>query len=758
MIARRLASGVSTPLLDRVLRCIAILTTLMVASCAQNAQNAQNAISGHAPRFGNIDRARLLNIDSEPGQWLTTGRDIGHTHHSPLTAINKTSATRLGFAWNYDTGTTRGMEATPIVVDGVLYTSGPTGRVYALHADTGREIWKFDPQSDGQVNRWACCDEVNRGVAVWQGMVYVAALDGRLFGLDAATGAKRWEVDTVVDHNRGYTSTGRPEVAGNVVVIGNGGADYDARGYVSAYDLRTGKFRWRFFIVPHDPKNGPQESRVLQDIALPSWDPDSRWDVGGGGTPWGPMVYDPELDLLYLGTGNAALFNWHERSPRGGDNLFLCSLLALHPETGELAWYYQETPRDSWDFTATQQIVLADMMVDGAMHKVLLQAPKNGFFYVLDRSTGKPLRAHQYVPVNWATHVDLATGRAAIDNAAADYDYGGSPKFVVPSGMGGHSWNAMSWDAQRQLAFIPAIEGGALTADTTRGHVYRPKLTNSGDAILFGDSLLANPATLPEPMKSALQKLQGSGQAQSYSVLKAFDPKTGVVKWERRTTDWWDRAGVLSTDGGVLFQGTDRGQFRVLDADTGQVLREIQVGSSIIDSPVTYTVDGVQYVAVQTAWGGGGWFAPHPTSAVIRYGNAGRIIAFRLDGGATPLPPEIDRHPAIPEPPPHIGGPQAIQRGARAFGNCRSCHANRPDGMTPDLRVTPLLRSAEGFRAVVLQGVLRPRGMPQWDDVLSAADTEDIRAYLIDQAWQAYHLRKTGGTELPQPEISQTAH
>jgi len=729
-----------------------------VVACMPVERQAVQANGELSAAPARVDAARLANAVSEPGQWLTSDRDSNHTHHSPLTVINKESAARLGFAWSYDTGTTRGMEATPIVVDGVMYTSGPTGRVYALHADTGREIWKFDPQSDGQVNRWACCDEVNRGVAVWQGMVYVAALDGRLFGLEATTGRKVWEVDTVVDHSRGYTSTGAPEVAGNVVVIGNAGADYDARGYVSAYDLRTGKFRWRFFVVPHDPKLGPQENKAVQDIALPTWDPDSRWDVGGGGTPWGPMVYDPELDLLYLGTGNAALFNWHERSPKGGDNLFLCSLLAIHPQTGELAWYYQETPRDSWDFTATQQIVLADLEVDGVVRKVLMQAPKNGFFYVLDRRTGKVLRANKYVPVTWATQVDLATGKPQLNNDAADYDYGGPPKFVVPSGMGGHSWNAMTWDAKRGLMFIPAIEGGALTSDTTKGHVYRPKLTNSGSSILFGDSLLASPATLPEPMKSALQKLQASGQAQSYSVLKAFDPLSGQIKWERRSTDWWDRGGVLSTDGGVLFQGTDRGQFRVLDADSGKVLKEIDVGTSIIDSPMTYTVNSVQYVAVQAAWGGGGWFAPHPTSAVIKYGNEGRIIAFRLDGGATPLPREINRNPVIPEPPPRIADAQAIQRGARAFGNCRSCHANRPDGMTPDLRMTPLLRSAESFSAVVLKGALRPRGMPQWDDVLSAADAEGIRAYLIDQAWQAYDARKAGVKDEPQAVISDTAH
>ncbi len=713
---------------------------------------------GGQSKFGSIDRERLLHADDEPGQWLTTGRDFGHTHHSALTDINKQTAGRLGFAWDYQTGTTRGMEATPIVVDGVMYTSGPTGHVYALHADTGQEIWKFDPQSDGQVNRWGCCDEVNRGVAVWDGMVYVASFDGRMFGLDAETGKVIWKADTVVDHNRGYTSTGRPEVAGNVVVIGNGGADYDARGYVSAYDLKTGDLKWRFFMVPRDPALGPQENKEVEEIALPTWDPKSRWDAGGGGTPWGPMVYDPELNLLYLGSGNAALFNWHERSPSGGDNLFLCSLLAIHPDTGELAWYYQEVPRESWDFTATQQIVLTDLEVDGQMHKVLMQAPKDGFYYVLDRETGKVLRAEKYVPVNWATHVDLKTGRPEIDNEVADYGFGKPPKWVVPSGMGGHSWNAMTWDAKRHLAFIPAIEGGSVTWDGTDGHVYRPLQANSGNSILFGDSLYANPDNVRGPMGEKLREVQKTGENVSYSVLKAFDPLTGEVKWERRNTDWWDRPGILSTDGGVLFQGTDRGLFRVIDSDTGEVLKEIEVGSSIIDSPMTYTVDGVQYVAVQAGWGGGGWFAPHPTSAVIKYGNAGRIIAFRLDGGETPLPKEIDRNAAIPKPPDQFADAQTIARGARLFGSCRSCHANRPDGMTPDLRRAGSLGSARTFQSVVLGGILRSRGMPQWDDVLSAEDTEAIRAYLVDLAQTAYQAQQSGVKENEEVVPTDTAH
>ena len=724
----------------------------IVASVLASCGGSRTESASSAPKaLGAIGRERLLAADATPGDWLTSGRDFGKTHFSPLDQVNRDTVQRLGFAWDYKTNTTRGLEATPIVVDGVMYSSGATGKVYALHADTGKEIWAFDPHNDGQVSRYACCDDVNRGVAVFEGLVYVASLDGRLFALDATTGKQLWVQDTFFDKTRAYTSTGAPEVAGNVVVIGNAGGDYDARGYVSAYDRKTGEFKWRFFVVPRDPALGPQEHPELEQ-AVKTWDPKSRWDVGGGGTPWGALVYDPELNLLYVGTGNAALFNWHERSPSGGDNLYLCSILAIDPDTGRLAWHYQETPRESWDYTSVQPIMLANLKIDGADRKVLMHAPKNGFFYVLDRATGELLRAEKYVPVNWATHVDLKTGRPAIDLAAVDYQ--DKPKFVVPSGMGGHSWNPMAYDASKGIVYIPSIEGGAVTWDATKGHTYRPKMTNSGTSILFGDLLATDPARLQEPMRSALAEVKKRGQDVSYSVLKAFDPVTGKTKWERRSTDWWDRAGILATASGLLFQGDDRGFFRVLDADTGAVLKEIEVGSSIMAAPMTYTVNGVQYVAVMAAWGGGGWFAPHPTSAATKRGNQGRIIAFRLDGGAAPLPPELGPPPPMEQPPQQTASADVIARGMGLFrGSCGMCHANQPNGMTPDLRRMSA-GTHQAFQTIVRGGALRPRGMPQWDDVFSEGDVEAIHAYLVDEAWKAYRGETGNAPVAP----SQLAH
>jgi quinohemoprotein ethanol dehydrogenase len=689
--------------------------------------------------FANITWERLLAADSEPGEWMTSGRDFGKTHHSQLDQIDVDNVHRLGFAWEYHTDTQRGLQATPIVVDGVMYTSGSTGRAYALNAVTGEEIWAFDPQNDGQVNRYACCDEVNRGVAVWDGMVYVASLDGRLFGLDARTGAVVWEVDTFIYKDRAYTSTGAPEVAGNVVVIGNGGADYDARGYISAYDIKSGDLAWRFFIVPGDPELGFEHPEM--EYAATTWDPDSRWDVGGGGTAWNGLSYDPELNLLYVGTGNAALFNPDERSPSGGDNLFLCSVLAINPDTGELVWYHQQAPREGWDYTATQPMILTDLEINGEMRQVLMQAPKVGFFYIYDRATGEVLSADPYVPVNWATHVDLETGRPAMVPENTDYSDG--PVFIVPSGMGGHSWNPMAWNPQTQLVYIPTIEGGAITYDPTDGHVYRPMQPNSGNSTLFGNMLLADPDSYAEPLRSKLREVQAAGEHHSRAALKAFDPHSGEVVWEQEGVGYWDRGGVLATAGGLVFQGADTGHLRAFHAGTGEQLLEIEVGTSMLAAPMTYMVDGVQYIAIMAAWGGGGWFAPHDTSAVIRYGNDGRILAFRLDGGETPLPPPASAAGPIPQPP--VARPvdaAVIAQGQQLFSrSCAICHANVDYGMTPDLRRMSAGTHA-AFEAIVLHGAMRFNGMPQWDDVLDAEQTEAIRLYLAELAWQAYEAQQ----------------
>ncbi|HEX4002038.1 MAG TPA: PQQ-dependent dehydrogenase, methanol/ethanol family [Candidatus Acidoferrales bacterium] len=658
------------------------------------------AQAGHAPAsYGQIDTARLLAANQHPGQWLTTGRDFGKGHFSPLTQINKQTVSRLGFAWSYDTHTIRGLEATPIVVDGVMYAPGPTGIAFALDAKTGKEIWTFDPHNNLVVNRESCCDEVNRGVAVWRGKVYVASFDGRLFALDAKTGAVVWHADTIVDHKRGYTSTGAPQVAGTVVVIGNAGGEFDARGYVSAYDLDSGKLAWRFFTVPPAPGK-PLENPELK-IAQKTWDPKSDWAMGGGGTVWGGMAYDPDLNLLYFGTGNGTFFDQSKRSPSGGDNLYISSILAIHANTGRLAWYYQEVPGDQWDYDVVQDLILTDLTIDGKPRKVLMQASKDGFFYIIDRATGKVLSANKFVPVTWADHVDLKTGRPAIEADARDFrnSSNGKGQFIQPSPMGGHNWNPMSYDPDTGLVYIPTIENG--------------------------------------------QESQFSGK----TYLRAWDPIRGKAVWNVGPADWWDHAGVLSTAGGLVFQGTGSGHFRAYDANTGELLKDIDVGTTIVAAPMSYEIDGVRYIAVMAAWGGGGWSFAHPEAASYQRGNEGRVLAFKLDGGATPIPPLVPKPGPIPQPPPLKASAETVKHGGQLFSaHCTMCHINQPGGLAPDLRrMSP--ETHDAFNQIVLGGILKNAGMPPWNGVLSQADADAIHAYLISISWDAYKAQQAGQTK-----------
>lgn len=706
--------------------------------------------AGMPGRFGQIDTARLLAADQHPEQWLTVGGGFGKTHYSASAQIDRANVRRLGFAWEYATGTRRGLEATPIVVDGVMYTSGVAGRVYALIAKTGQPLWTFTPPMDLQIVRHTCCDQVNRGVAVWQGKVYVAALDGQLYALDAGSGAELWKVDTIIDKQRGYSSTGAPQVAGKVVVIGNSGAEYDARGYISAYDLATGKLAWRFFTVPGDPAK-PYEHPELA-LAAKTWDPHSRWDVGGGGTVWDGMAYDPQLDLLYVGTGNAALYNRAKRSPAGGDNLFLSSLLALDPGTGRLVWHYQETPGDQWDYTATQPIVLTELVIEGEPRQVLLHAPKNGFFYVLDRKTGKVLSAEKYAHVTWASHVDLQTGRPVENSAAADYSRGGA-KLVFPSFMGAHNWPPMSYSPQSGLVYIPVREAGNLMYDLEPGHVYRPGQGNIGTEHFLAP-ILETPEALPRVIQEDIAHsglLKSKPDLRLRAFLRAWDPVAQKLVWEHEADTWVDHSGVLSTGGGLVFQGSFTGYLRAFDATSGRLLHEIEVGTSIMAAPMTYTVDGVQYVAVMAGLGGGGWGAPDPRSAAYRYGNQGRILAFKLDGGETPKPPLLPPVPPIPQPPSQTASAESIANGELLFTrHCAQCHANSPRSAAPDLRrMTKFTHDA--FGDILLKGALRPLGMPQWDDLLSAADVTDIHAYLISISQLAFDAeqRESGVSRTP---------
>ena len=418
---------------------------------------------------------RSGSVDVYPEEWLTSGGDWRQSYYSPVALINTSNVGRLGYAWSYDLNTTHGLESTPVVVGGVMYASAPWGFVHAVDARTGKRLWSYDPHVDATIASKTCCGIVNRGLAVAQGHVFVASTDGRLIAINAKTGKVDWQTDTIVDHHRGYSVTGGVFLTSDSVVIGNSGAELDARGYVSSYDIRDGRLRWRFFTVPANA-HGPFEHPELRTAAR-TWDANSRWEVGLGGTVWDGMAYDPVLNLLYFGTGNGVTYSQKLRSPSGGDNSSCAPLLALHADTGRMAWYYQEVPADQWDYDADAPIVLTDLVIQGRQREVLLQAAKDGFFYVLDRASGELLSAEPYVPVNWARHIDKATGRPVVTGQG---NYWGRPRLVFPGTAGGHNWQPMAFNPQTKLVYIPAIELGAVFWMPPRPFTYQPGAANLG--------------------------------------------------------------------------------------------------------------------------------------------------------------------------------------------------------------------------------------------------------------------------------------
>ena len=695
---------------------------------------------------GQVDLARLAAIDKEPGAWLTTGRDGGKTHYSPLDGISRETASRLGFAWELKTGTNRGMEATPVVVDGVMYTSGVAGRVYALDAATGASKWQFEPPLKLKNARGSCCDIVNRGVAVWKGRVYVGSFEGVLYALDAKDGKVLWQADTFIDRKRAYSITGAPQVAGKVVVIGNGGAEFDSRGYVSAYDLETGKLAWRFYTVPGDPSK-PQESKALE-MAAKTWDAKRDINYGGGGNAWDGIAYDAKTNLVYFGTANGAPWNTAYRSPSGGDNLFLASIVAVNADTGEYVWHYQQTPGERWDYDATPPLMLATLKLDGVDHDVLMQASKNGFFYVFERATGKLLAADKFVDANWAKGVDLATGKV-IENPAADYSTG-KPVIVFPSGVGGHNFNPMSLSARTGLVYIPTAHSGMGIVKAPLAPHQQERMSG-GTQIAFATQLLV-PASLPPALRpvSSPAYLKTVPSLDMHGSLKAWDPVAHKVVWEHKYPTFMDHSGVLSTAGGVVVQGSIDGKLRVFNDESGEVIKEIDTGSPIIAAPMTYTVGGVQYVAVLAGSGGGGWNFWMPGNVAAERGNDNRILVFRLDGGTTPMPPVLPAVTPIPEPPAAVGTAADLVAGAALFGrNCAGCHSNAERAPVPDLRRSGLIREAAAFQGVVRGGALEKRGMPSWDDLLTASEVEQIRAHVVSVTRAAYEKQQQGAATAP---------
>jgi len=689
--------------------------------------------------IGLIDDKRIIEAEGEPENWIAHGRTYEEQRFSPLTKINKESVSDLGLAWYKDMGTNRALEATPIVVDGIMFFTSTWSRVYAVEAKTGETLWSFDPEVPGEWARKACCDIVNRGVAVYQGKVFFASLDGRLFSLNAETGEKIWEVDTVTDRTRAYTITGAPRVAKGKVFIGNGGAEYGVRGYVTAYDTESGEKVWRFFTVPGDPSLGFEDPAM--EMAAKTWKGTKWWEFGGGGTVWNSIVYDPDFNNVYLGVGNGSPWTREIRSPGGGDNLFLASIVAVDADTGKYKWHYQTTPEDNWDYTAVQDMALADMEIDGEKKKVLLQAPKNGFFYVIDRSNGKVLRAHPFAAVTWATHVDLETGRP-VENPEVDYSEDGS--FVLPGPLGAHNWQAMSVDLDAGLVYIPAQENAffyAIDENYKKTGIYKrnPGRWNMGiEMSSLAQNVLSNLESMPEPG----------------GFLKAFDPLTGETKWSVPIPHYWN-GGVLGTAGGLVFQGDALGMFSAYDKETGERLWEFNTYTSMLAPPISFEIDGEQYVSILTGSGGGDLFGGEPLppieiQASLTYNNFGRLLVFKL-GGQKELPIPDVRDNTIPEQVLADASNDQIRNGESNYNQyCAVCHGFvvKSAGGLPDLRKMTT-GTHDLFNKIVLEGILGSNGMAGFSDVLSEDDVDNIHHYVRARAHEDREV-SLGNMEAPQ--------
>lgn len=715
--------------------CLSLVLLTCLSACGAPDQQ-KLAASGSSQ-----NRNAMAAADQRLDAWFTTGGQFGETHYSTLDQINRETVKDLGFAWDYDLFTTRGIESTPVIVDGVAFGTGNWGVTYAVDAKTGDEVWVFEPEVDRQTAKDACCDIVNRGVAVWNGKVFVGALDGVLYALDHKTGAVVWQVDTFAGEPGRKTITGAPRVAGNVVVIGFGGAEMNARGYFTAYDMETGEQVWRFYTVPGSPEKPYEHAELVE--AAKTWDPNSLWEAGLGGTVWDNMVYDPVLNLLYVGTGNSAVYAQKYRSPNGGDNLYVCSILAINPDTGELVWHYQTTPGDQWDYTSTQNMILTDLEHEGETRQVLMQAPKNGFFYVLDRKSGELLSAEKYAPVNWASHVDMETGKPVLTEAA---DYWTKPTVMWPSSRGAHNWRPMSYSPDTGLVYIPAYEAYDLKVNLyPNGFDYDPDLWTAGvlplplveGAVDALDGFFPADGSIDKELLKQTIRDNKPIAPPMRTIVRAWDPKKQAIAWDIDVEPFGNSGAVMSTAGGLLFHTKPDGFLNVYDDRTGELLKAIDTGSGIMAAPATYMVDGEQYVIVMSGLGGGGFFNYPTYTAAYKYGNAGRMMAFKLGGGETPKP-----LPAVwleqPEPPAPFGDKEMIEAGKRAFAwNCSVCHGNRGVGAIPNLH-NMSANTHSSFKQIVLGGQLQVNGMPSFDGALKEDEVDAIHAYLIDSAWRVW--------------------
>jgi len=650
--------------------------------------------------------------------WFSTGRGYDGSHFGEMDQIDRESVDRLGLIWSLDLPGEHTLEATPLAVDGVLYFTGQMGKVYAVKAVNGKVLWEYDPQTwKYRIENQRLMFPVNRGVAYLQGSVFVGTRDGRLIAVDARSGKERWSRQTVDPKSKKYIS-GAPLAFDGKVVIGNGGGDYGERGYLTAYDAKTGDQLWRFHTAPGDPAAG-FESKAME-MASSTWSGE-YWKVGTGGGPWNGFTYDAELNRLYIGTGNSGPYDPEVRSPGGGDNLFLASIVAVDADSGKYIWHYQVNPREAWDFKATMNIVLADLEIGGERRPVLMQAPTNGFYYVIDRRDGKLISAGKTGKVTWAERIDVKTGRP-VEMPNVRYDQG--EVTFWPSPFGTHNWQPMSFSPQTGLTYIPTIKAPA---------TYR----RSADTLFEGGGT--------EFIIRKIDPDDGTGR------LVAWDPVAQRERWSVAQPNLWN-GGVLSTGGRLVFQGDFDGNFNAFDAENGERLWNFDAGLGIIAAPITYMVDGTQYVSVLVGYGGSTQSLALFTRAGWKYGlQPRRLLTFALDGKERlpPTPPRDYSYNPVEIPGLRIDR-MAADRGAKLYNtkSCVVCHgfnAKSSGAPAPDLRESGIAADLKSFGELLRGGALAEFGMPRFAD-MTDAEVRDLFMFIRAAA------RKGEGGEGAEPD------
>lgn len=639
--------------------------------------------------------------------WSSFGGDDSEQHYSPLAQISEANVGKLGLAWSYDVDTSDSY-TQPLEVNGVIYFAVGLSVVHAVDARTGKLLWQYDPDVASQPEaKWRLrAGWGTRGIAYKDGTIFTATREGRLIAVDAKTGKPRWSVKTL-DEAEGAYITGPPWVAGDKVVIGFGGADYNpVRGYVTAYDIKTGKKAWRWYVVPGDPAKGFENKAM--EAAAKTWTGE-WWKWGGGGSVFHAMAYDAKYDRIYIGTGNGFPWNIKIRSPGGGDNLYLASIVALDVKTGNYVWHYQVNPENSYDWNDAMDIQLADIMIGGRKRSVLMHAPKNGFFYAIDRETGKFIQAGEFSKQNWAKRIDPVSGRPEL-NPDAQYP-GGKAFMMYPFPNGAHGVQAMSFSPMTGYSYIPVMEGGRVVTDPAnlKDWNYKP-------GMMVNTGLGAPPANMVPPVAT--------------SKLVAYDVANNKIAWSVPQPGVFN-GGTLATAGDLVFQGTNDGMLNAFSAKTGRKLWSWPVQNGILSAPISYSVGGKQYVSVIT-----GFRSSFPNKPNWDYRQQQRRLLTFTIGGVKKLPKVDPVDEPIQDDPAFVVDADKAKIGAGIYNSsCVICHGSgmMAGGAAPDLRKSGVPLDAETFKSVVHDGALMARGMGSFTQ-LSDADLEGLRHYIRQRA------------------------